>query len=148
MRIVNIRMEGDRIYGVTDDGRTLWQSLLYYPRLRFASESQRQDYEIDSFGIHWEQIDEDISFESFEYPNPEPVGLARIFLLHPEINVTAFARRIGMKQSLLAAYLSGTKHPSTDQQMRILSELRAVAGELVSETDREILSINPCGNAF
>lgn len=140
MRIESIRIEGDRIYALTDDGRTLWQSLLYYPRLRFANESQRKDYTIDSFGIHWEQIDEDISFESFEYPNPEPEGLARIFLLHPEINVSAFARRIGMKQSLLAAYISGTKHPSADQRMRVLSELRKAAEELVSETKTEIMA--------
>ena len=130
MTIQNIRIEADRIYGKTDDGRTLWQSLLYYPRLRFANESQRKDYSINAFGIHWNQIDEDISFESFEYPNPEPDGLTRIFLLHPEINVSAFARRIGMKQSLLAAYINGTKHPSETQQERILSELRTIGQEL------------------
>ena len=88
------------------------------------------DYTINAFGIHWNQIDEDISFDSFEYPNPEPEGLARIFLLHPEINVSAFARRIEMKQSLLAAYISGTKHPSETQQERILSELRTIGQEL------------------
>lgn len=130
MIIKTIRFEGDRIYGTTDDGRTLWQSLLYYPRLRFATDSQRQNYTINSFGIHWDQIDEDISFDSFEYPEPEPEGLSRIFLLHPEINVSAFARRIGMKQSLLAAYIGGTKHPSAEQQNRILSELRKVGREL------------------
>lgn len=130
MRIIKIRIEGDKIFGETDDGRILWQSLLYYPRLRFANECQRQDYTFSAFGIHWGQIDEDISFESFEYPNPEPEGLARIFLLHPEINVSAFARRIGMKQSLLAAYISGTKHPSAEQQERILSALRTIGREL------------------
>ena len=134
MNILKIRIEADRIYGVSDDGRTLWQSLLYYPRLRYATESQRQDYTIDAFGIHWNQLDEDISFESFEFPNPEPEGLSRIFLLHPEINVSAFARRIGMKQSLLAAYISGTKHPSTRQQARILSELKQIGQELITET--------------
>ena len=130
MNILKIWIEGDRIYGMADDGRTLWQSLLYYPRLRFANESQLQDYTINAFGIHWEQLDEDVSFESFEYPDPEPDGLARIFLLHPEINVSAFARRIGMKQSLLAAYIGGAKHPSKEQQERILSELRKVGQEL------------------
>ena len=130
MNILRIWIEGDRIYGETDDGRILWQSLLYYPRLRFATEDQRLDYAINAFGIHWEQLDEDISFESFEFPNPEPEGISRIFLLHPEINVSAFARRIGMKQSLLASYISGTKHPSVAQQERILSELRRVGQEL------------------
>lgn len=130
-----IWFDGDRIYGKTLDGRILWQSLLYYPRLRVATESQRQDYSFNAFGIHWETIDEDISFESFAYPDPEPKGIARIFLLHPEINVSAFARRIGMKQSLLAAYLCGTKRPSAEQQVRILSELRKIGEELISDTD-------------
>ena len=134
MIILKIWIDADRIYGLSDDGRTLWQSLLYYPRLRYASESQRQDYIINAFGIHWNELDEDISFESFEYPTPEPEGLSRIFLLHPEINVSALARRIGMKQSLLAAYIYGTKHPSAQQQTRILSELRKIGRELLSET--------------
>ena len=134
MTINKIWIEGERIYGETDDGRTLWQSLLYYPRLRFANETQRMDYSFDAFGIHWDQLDEDISFESFEFPNPEPEGIARIFLLHPEINVSAFARRIGMKQSLLAAYICGSKHPSAAQQERIRSELRRIGQELLQDS--------------
>ena len=30
-------------------------------------------------GIRWDAIDEDVSFESFLYEEPEPTGLARIF---------------------------------------------------------------------
>lgn len=59
--------EGERIYIETDDGRVLWQSILYYQRLRNATEEQRKDYELEAFGIHWEEIDEDVSYESFEY---------------------------------------------------------------------------------
>ena len=72
MTIVTIRFEGDRIIGVTDDGRELWQSLLYYPRLRYANDALKDDYSFDAFGIHWNKLDEDISFESFEFPQPEP----------------------------------------------------------------------------
>ena len=46
--------EGERIYIETDDGRTLWQSILYYQRLRNATKEQREDYELGAFGIHWE----------------------------------------------------------------------------------------------
>ena len=53
--------EGERIYIETDDGRTLWQSILYYQRLRNATKEQREDYELGAFGIHWEEIDEDVS---------------------------------------------------------------------------------------
>ena len=132
MTIVSIRFEGDRIIGATDDGRELWQSLLYYPRLRYADDTQRNDYAFDAFGIHWNQLDEDISFESFECPHPEPEGLARFFLLHPEINVSALARRIGMKQSLLSAYINGLKHPSEEQTQRIVTVLHELGQELLS----------------
>ena len=132
MTIVRIRFEGDRIIGVTDDGRELWQSLLYYPRLRYADDTQRNDYSFDSFGIHWNKLDEDISFESFEFPQPEPEGLARFFLSHPEINVSALARRIGMKQSLLSAYINGLKHPSEEQTQRIVTVLHELGQELLS----------------
>ena len=131
MKIVSIRFEKDKVIGTTDDGRELWQSLLYYPRLRFAKEDDKQDYAINAFGIHWNNLDEDISFESFDYPQPEPEGFARFFLSHPEINVSALARRIGMKQSLLAAYINGTKHPSTEQKQRIVSALHEVGKELL-----------------
>ena len=69
--------EGERIYIETDDGRTLWQSILYYQRLRNATKEQREDYELGAFGIHWEEIDEDVSYESFEYDDPEPAGISR-----------------------------------------------------------------------
>ena len=72
--------EGERIYIETDDGRTLWQSILYYQRLRNATKEQREDYELGAFGIHWEEIDEDVSYESFEYDDPEPAGISRLFL--------------------------------------------------------------------
>ena len=130
MTITKIWFENERIYGLTDDGRTLWQSLLYYKRLLYATEEQRNDYEINHFGIHWNEIDEDVSFESFEYDNPEPQGLSRIFLTHPEINASAIARRLGIQQSLLACYINGTKKPSKEREEAILSELRAVGAEL------------------
>ena len=132
MTIVTIRFEGDRIIGVTDDGRELWQSLLYYPRLRYANDALKDDYSFDAFGIHWNKLDEDISFESFEFPQPEPEGLARFFLSHPEINVSALARRIGMKQSLLSAYINGLKHPSEEQIQRIVTALHELGQELLS----------------
>ena len=58
MKAVKVWFEGERIYIKTDDRRTLWQSVLYYQRLRNATEEQRGNYELGAFGIHWEEIDE------------------------------------------------------------------------------------------
>lgn len=130
MKAKKLWFEGDRIYIETDDGRKLWQSVLYYDRLKNATKEQRMDYELNAFGIHWEEIDEDVSYESFEYDDPEPVGVAQVFLTHPEINASAVARRLGMSQSLLAQYIRGLKRPSEERSKVILDEIRKIGREL------------------
>ena len=130
MKISKIWFDGGRIYGLTDDGRTLWQSLLYYRRLRQATEAERQDYELDDEGIHWYRLDEDVSFESFEYDDPEPTGISRLFLSHPELNASAVGRRLGISQSLMAQYINGTKKPSTERERLIRQEIANMGREL------------------
>ena len=132
MKITKIWFENNRIYGLTDDGRTLWQSLLYYRRLLTATEEERDDYEINAFGIRWEKLDEDMSFESFEYDDPEPTGISKVLLSHPELNLSAVARRMGIQQSLLAAYANGTKEPSQERSNEILQTIRIIGKELAA----------------
>lgn len=134
MKAKRVWFEGERIYIETDDGRTLWQSILYYQRLKNATDEQRNDYELGHFGIHWEEIDEDISYESFEYENPEPTGISRIFLTHPELNASAVARRLGIQQSLLAQYIRGLKKPSAEREQKILDTIREIGCELSTIT--------------
>ena len=130
MRISKIWFADDRIYGLTDDGRELWQSLLYYRRLRNATDEERANYEIDDEGIHWYDLDEDVSFESFEYDDPEPTGISRIFLSHPELNASAVGRRLGISQSLMAQYINGTKKPSKERERLIMDEIILISQEL------------------
>lgn len=130
MKITKIWFDNDRIYGLTDDGRTLWQSLLYYPRLSAATEEDRMNYTMNAFGIRWEVLDEDVSFESFEYDDPEPSGISKVLLSHPELNMSAVARRMGIRQSLLAAYASGTKKPSKERADSIVETIHAIGKEL------------------
>ncbi len=130
MKISKIWFADDRIYGLTDDGRELWQSLLYYRRLRNATDEKRANYEIDDEGIHWYDLDEDVSFESFEYDDPEPTGISRIFLSHPELNASAVGRRLGISQSLMAQYINGTKKPSKERERLIMDEIILISQEL------------------
>lgn len=132
MILTKIWFADNCIYGLTDDGRTLFQSLLYYKRLMYATDEQRNNYEMDDEGIHWREIDEDVSFESFEYDDPIPVGISKFFLSHPEINASAVARRLGIQQSLLASYINGTKKPSKEREDLIMAEVRAIGSELVN----------------
>jgi hypothetical protein len=122
--------EGDRIFILTKDGKTLWQSLLWYRRLLEATDKQRNEYTTSFSGIHWPGIDEDISFESFYYDNPEPSGISHLFLSHPELNISAVARRMGIQQSLLAAYVRGSKKPSPRRENEIRTTVRQIGVEL------------------
>lgn len=130
MKIIKIRFADNRIYGTTDDGRELWQSLAYYRRLLNATPAQRECYTIGAYGIRWEELDEDMSFESFEYDDPEPSGLSLFFLKHEEINASAIARRLGINQSLLAQYIKGTKRPSEARKEEILQAIHELGNRL------------------
>jgi len=131
MKITKIWFDDGRIWGQTEDNRRLWQSLLYYKRLRMATEEERNSYQFTEFGIHWPILDEDVSFESFEYADPEPNRISRAFLTNPEINASAVARNLGIKQSLLAAYICGTKRPSPLREQQITTELKRIGQKLV-----------------
>lgn len=132
MTLTKIWFADNRIYGQTDKGKIVFQSLLWYKRLNNATEEQRNDYEMDDEGIHWYALDEDISFESFEYDDPEPQGISRVFLSHPELNASAVARRLGISQSLMAQYINGMKKPSKERESLILNEVQAIGRELVA----------------
>ncbi|MBQ6068390.1 MAG: DUF2442 domain-containing protein [Bacteroidales bacterium] len=73
MKIESIWFKDNYIYGKTDGGEVFRQSLHLYPRLSHATDEQRADYYMSTVGIHWRNIDEDISFESFLYDKQSPV---------------------------------------------------------------------------
>lgn len=45
------------------DARVIGVPLVWFPRLVDASPEKRNDFELSAFGIHWEELDEDISVE-------------------------------------------------------------------------------------
>lgn len=115
----------------TADGREASEKFSDYPRLRYATQQQREKYTADAFGIRWEEIDEDLSYEGFFRSKPTNT-LYDLFMSHPEINASAVARRLGMAQSLLAQYISGAKKPSNERLELIKSEIRKIGKELSS----------------
>ena len=130
MIINKIWFDGDWLYGQGDDGKTYRQSLLWYKRLKAASESERNEYEISTIGIHWRKLDEDVSFESFEYDDAEPTRLQSFFLTHPEINISGFARKYGYNPSLLRSYINGFKTPSPEREQQIIDDIVCLGKEL------------------
>jgi hypothetical protein len=131
LKIKKLWFDDNKIFILTDEGKELWQSLLWYHRLQNATDGQRNNYNMSFSGIHWPDIDEDVSFESFFYNDSEPVGISRLFLTHPELNVSAVARRMGIQQSLMAAYIRGTKKPSGERENEIKNAVRQIGTELM-----------------
>lgn len=73
-RVRTIRFTKDMLLVDLMDGRTISAPLAWYPRLMTASVEQRNDWKIcgGGYGIHWEQIDEDISAEGLLRGSPAP----------------------------------------------------------------------------
>jgi hypothetical protein len=57
----DVRLDDDMMWIDLEDGRTLGIPLVWFPRLLRATHDQRHDYFISPSGIHWDEIDEDIS---------------------------------------------------------------------------------------
>lgn len=71
-RLLNAQITEDEIIAHLVDGRTISVPLMWSWRLSEATEKQRQNFEIigDGQGIHWPDIDEDISIEGMLYGSP------------------------------------------------------------------------------
>jgi len=132
MTIKDIYFKEDYIYGIDESGKKHRQSLLWYPKLRNATDEQRSAYRIGFDGIHWRDLDEDISFESFWYEDAEPTNLQRFFLTHKEINVAEFAKSLGLNASLLRNYINGFKKPSVEREKDILAHIHKLGREMLA----------------
>ncbi|QLC25732.1 DUF2442 domain-containing protein [Parasphingopyxis algicola] len=73
-RIHDVRFDEDRLIVDLKDGRTIAVPLAWYPRLFDASPDQRAHWEIagGGYGIHWPDIDEDLSAEGLLRGAPAP----------------------------------------------------------------------------
>lgn len=56
-----VRFDNDTMWVALSDGRTIGVPLVWFPRLLRASVSEREKVEISPFGLHWPEVDEDIS---------------------------------------------------------------------------------------
>lgn len=129
MKIEKVWLTDTAVWIRTDEGKEACELFADYPRLRYATKEQLFDFTTDDFGIHWEKLDEDLSFEGF-FEKQEPTALYQLFMAHPELNVSALARRMGISQSLMAQYISGKKNASKARMTLILDTIHDVGREL------------------
>lgn len=57
----SLRFDEDSMWVELDDGRVLGVPLVWFPRLLHATPAQRENYELSRRGLHWDELDEDIS---------------------------------------------------------------------------------------
>jgi hypothetical protein len=60
---VDITFDADRFWVTLSDGRVLGVPLSWFPVLESATPEQRTRYSLSLRGLHWEELDEDVSVE-------------------------------------------------------------------------------------
>ncbi|MCH7720759.1 MAG: DUF2442 domain-containing protein [Planctomycetes bacterium] len=73
-RVADVRFDDDAMSVDLADGRTIIVPLAWYPRLLDATPAQRRNWQPcgGGFGIHWPDIDEDVSTNGLLAGAPAP----------------------------------------------------------------------------
>ncbi len=79
-RVADVETTDDELRVRLMDGRTISAPLAWYPRLLHATDAQRRNWKISGggYGIHWDDIDEDLSTEGLLRGTPTaipPMGI-------------------------------------------------------------------------
>jgi hypothetical protein len=59
--VKSVRFDPDSMWVELSDGRTIGVPLAWFPRLLRGTAEQRQQVRVSSRGLHWQELDEDIS---------------------------------------------------------------------------------------
>jgi Protein of unknown function (DUF2442) len=75
-RAMAVEVTQDELVVSLVDGRKIVVPLAWFPRLLHATESQRNGWELlgDGVGIHWGEIDEDLSVAGLLRGTPAPAA--------------------------------------------------------------------------
>lgn len=129
--ITKVWIDARYVYVQLADGTIGTESIADYPNLKSATPKQREKFVLDAAGIHWDALDEDLCFEGF-FNKPNIPDFARKLRSIVGLNMSQIAKRIGLPQSLFAAYLCGKKTPSQARLKEIEAELHRMGQELNS----------------
>ena len=75
-RVIDVHFTEDNLSVDLIDGRTITVPLAWHPRLLHATAQQRDNWQVcgGGYGIHWPDIDEDLSTEGLLRGAPAPRG--------------------------------------------------------------------------
>jgi hypothetical protein len=74
MRVKDVHFTEETVSVDLMDGRIIIVPLVWYPRLLNATPKQRSNWEVcgGGYGIHWDELDEDLSTEGMLRGAPAP----------------------------------------------------------------------------
>ncbi len=78
-RVKHVRFTKDTLHVALLDGRTISVPVAWYPRLLHATPAQRANWRVagGGYGLHWPDIDEDLSVEGLLRGLPAPRASAQ-----------------------------------------------------------------------
>jgi hypothetical protein len=79
LRVADVKISDVELSVRLKDGRTIAAPLAWYPRLLHATKAQRRQWQIagGGYGIHWPDIDEDLSVEGLPRGARAPLPQSR-----------------------------------------------------------------------
>jgi hypothetical protein len=106
-RIKDVRVTNDKLVVALADGRTLSVPLVWYPRLLNASAEQRNDWQLigDGEGVHWLQIDEDLSAAGLLRGVPAPTDRPH----HPPAKESGAQEAVNMAKDIYSDSIAEAK---------------------------------------
>ncbi len=74
IRVKSVAIDHERLVVELQDGRAIAAPIAWYPRLKNATPEQRANWQIAGagYGIHWPDVDEDLSTEGLLRGAPAP----------------------------------------------------------------------------
>lgn len=129
MKLSKLWFDDEFIHIEMNTGKRAKMPLREVSSLELATDEQRRNYTVSAFGIHWAELDEDLSFEGFfNYVPPVQTELRKNLGRIPDIvSMSYIAQRyFGKSRTWLYQRINGNK----------------VNGKTASFTPAELLKLN------
>ena len=132
-----IRFTDEEIVLEKIDGTIKSLPLERFPRLKKAAATERKNYTLSPLGIHWEAIDEDISFDGFFTYNNEEIdnrrnAIQELIKKFPMLNLSELAIKAGISPIVMRHYACNVKRPSPARKAKIEKTLHQIGNELMN----------------
>ena len=124
------------IFIETKEGEIKSHPLRWFPALEKASKKEKNMYRISPGGLHWQELDLDLSFDGFFTYNKDVLEeekneVEKVFKTFPELSITEFARRNGISSAVMRHYSCGIKNPSKQRKKEIEKALHNLGKKLL-----------------